>query len=170
METKLENGEVVFWDDNGILVTNKYICTPKDTIRLSDIKRVELFDEKENLTGKIAKYTAWFLFIGCQIYNCVHNWPADVTLENFVFYSIPALIASWFYWIGQKFETKLIAHCPSGTCGITSTWIACRPYCGLWGFFNGKKDHESEQHQAEIKKIESLEKAIGKALAHSATS
>lgn len=147
METKHENGEVVFFNEAPWLITNTRICWPNGVIRISDMRGVEMVSQDKGLPVRIVG------FILIVVGLCI-GWPLSFKLMTnlfsllFVIGGICAIRAS------SRFNLKLTGHCLSGK--VVLMQIEYPP-------------ESKAQFTLSRDKMKSIQDAILKALVHSTT-
>jgi hypothetical protein len=139
LEPSFNRNEVVYYQKDGWLVTQGHISTPAQTIRVSDVQRIEMKRIGMSTMQKVV--LALLCLGGCVCYLLLDrftlNWP------HILWCAAPAII--WSIVVGEPtLARNLVAYCSTGTICLKTE--------------NGAEDR---------KDFDEFAKAIGRALEHS---
>ena len=159
-----DNNESIFLNEDGILVTDKRVCTSRHTVRLSDVQRTEV-DFKSN------KWHAIYLTIGCILFSLGFIGTLRYNPSNFIEFLL--CFPGIFFLLLSALEnckiTRLIAHCTAGdiiliefyTLDPSGSFFLIR---SLWFGYSKEHDKLNATHSAKLERLESVQAAISKAL------
>lgn len=147
METKLDNGEVGFFDEAPWLVTNTRISWPNGVIRLSDVRSVEIVKKDKGMPLKIIGGILGIIAL------CI-GLPFTVNVMANVCGFLLFIAAFWAFCSSTRFDLKLVVHCISGDVVLAQIEYPL----------------ESKTFDAKREKMKSIQDAISRAFVQSTAS